>query len=117
MNNTNGYNIPKMHSMTKFVEYMMLFGSAMNFYGGPGEAFHKIFVKAAGLKAQHRVSEFSQQTANQYYHMMITNYAVKSCAVESINCKQNRATESKTSESSIKTDDITIELLGRYQFI
>jgi hypothetical protein len=39
-----------MHGMTKFVEYMILYGSAMNFYGGPGEANHNIFVKAAGLK-------------------------------------------------------------------
>jgi hypothetical protein len=46
--NTNGYNIPKMHGMTKFVEYMILYWSAINFYGGPGEANHKIFVKAAG---------------------------------------------------------------------
>jgi hypothetical protein len=118
MDNTNKYNIPKMHGMTKFVEYMMLFGSAIIFYGGPGEASHKIFVKAAGLKTQRRVSEFSQQTANQYYHTMLKNYAMKSCAVESrINYKQNGATESKTSQLSIKTDDITIELLGRYQFI
>jgi hypothetical protein len=117
MDNTNGYNTPKMHGMTKFVEYMMLLGSAINFYGGSAEASHKIFVKAVGLKTQRRVSEFAQETANQYYHMMLTNYAVKSCAVESINCKQNGATELKTSELSMKTYDITIELLGRYQFI
>jgi hypothetical protein len=48
--NTNGYNIPKMHGMTKFVEYMILYKSAMNFNGGPGEANHKNFVKAAGQK-------------------------------------------------------------------
>jgi hypothetical protein len=55
-----------MHGMTKFVEYMMLYGSAMNYYGGPGEANHKIFVKAAGQKTQHRVCEFAQQTVHQY---------------------------------------------------
>ncbi len=52
-----------MHGMTKFVEYMILYGSAMNFYGGPGEANHKFFVKAAGLKTQRRVCECAQQTA------------------------------------------------------
>ena len=36
LDNTNGYNLPKMHLMTKFVGYMMLYGSAMKFYGGPG---------------------------------------------------------------------------------
>ena len=38
---TNGYNIPKMHGMTKMQDYMRLFGSGINFYGGPGESAHK----------------------------------------------------------------------------
>jgi hypothetical protein len=46
--NTNGYNIPKMHGMTKMQTYITLFGSGINFYGGPCEAAHKTFVKAAG---------------------------------------------------------------------
>ncbi len=29
--NTNGYSIPKMHGMTKFVEYMIICRSDMNF--------------------------------------------------------------------------------------
>jgi hypothetical protein len=93
--NTNGYNIPKMHGMTKFVEYMILYGSAMNFYGGPGEANHKIFVKAAGLKTQRRICEFAQQTAHQYYHMILTNYAMQLCAIETSNTKQRGAIEKK----------------------
>jgi len=47
---SNQYNIPKYHAMTKFQYYIMLFGSAMNFFGGPGEAAHKVFVKAPGQK-------------------------------------------------------------------
>jgi hypothetical protein len=39
-----------MHGMTKMQSYIKLFGSGMNFYGGPGEAAHKIFVKSAGQK-------------------------------------------------------------------
>ena len=35
---TNQYNIPKFHGLTKFQRYIMLYGSAMNFFGGPGEA-------------------------------------------------------------------------------
>ena len=49
---TNQYCIPKMHAMTKFQYYIMLFGSAMNFFGGPGEAVHKVFVKAPGQKTK-----------------------------------------------------------------
>jgi hypothetical protein len=63
---TNSYNIPKMPGMTKMQEYMKLFGSGMNFYGGLGKATHKTFVKLAGQKTQRIVSEFAKQTANQY---------------------------------------------------
>ncbi len=49
---TNGYSAPKMHGMTKMQSCMKLFGSGMNFYGGPGEAAHKTFMKSAGLKEE-----------------------------------------------------------------
>jgi hypothetical protein len=68
---TNRYSIPKMHGMTKMQSYIKLFGSGMNFYGGPGEAAHKIFVKSAGQKTQSRLSKFAQQAAHQYYNMML----------------------------------------------
>jgi hypothetical protein len=42
----------KMHGITKMQEYIKIFGSGMNFYGGPGEAAHKTFVKSAGQKTQ-----------------------------------------------------------------
>ena len=67
---SNGYNIPKVHGLTKVQYYMCLFGSAINFYGGPGEASHKLFVKMPGSKTQRRVSEFAAQTAEQYYTIM-----------------------------------------------
>jgi hypothetical protein len=72
-----------MHGMTKMQEYMKLFGSGMNLYGGPGEAAHKTFIKLAGQKTQRRVSEFAKQTANQYYYMMLTEIPVQSCIVQS----------------------------------
>ncbi len=59
---TNGYRLPKMHGMTKMQSYIKRFCSGMNFYGGPGEAAHKTFVKSAGQKTQRRVGEFAQQT-------------------------------------------------------
>lgn len=72
---TNGYNIPKMHGITKMQTYITLFGCGMGFFGGTGESAHKQFVKAPGLKTQRRVSEFAQQIANQYYHVMIARHA------------------------------------------
>ena len=70
---SHGYNIPKLHGLTKVQYYMCLFGSAINFYGGPGEASHKSFVKAPGTKTQRRVGEFATQTAGQYYSIMAVN--------------------------------------------
>jgi hypothetical protein len=70
---SQGYNIPKLHGLTKVQYYMCLFGSAINFYGGPGEASHKLFVKAPGARTQKRVGEFATQTADQYYAIMVVN--------------------------------------------
>ncbi len=61
---------------------MKRYGSAINFYGGPGEAAHKYFVKAPGQKTQRRVSEFAVQTANQWYDMMVTKHAMSSIGME-----------------------------------
>jgi hypothetical protein len=41
-----------MHALTKFVDYMILFGSAINFFGGIGECNHKKFVKDTGCNTQ-----------------------------------------------------------------
>ncbi len=75
---TNGYNIPKMHGMTKMQFYITLYGCGINFFGGPGESSHKQFVKAPGLKTQRRVSEFACQTAKQYHHVMVNHHALTS---------------------------------------
>ena len=73
---TNGWNIPKMHGMTKMQDYMLRFGCAINFFGGPGESSHKQFVKAPGMKTQRRVCEFAVQTAKQFHHTMVTQHAM-----------------------------------------
>ncbi len=54
---------------------MTLFGSGINFYGGLGESAHKQFIKSPGQQTQQRVSEFAQQTALQYYNMLVSAYA------------------------------------------
>ena len=70
-----GHNIPKSNGVTKMQHYMCLFGSAMNFYGGPGESSHKYFVKAPGDNTQGRVPEFARQIANRIYECMIFEVA------------------------------------------
>ena len=39
-----------MHGLARMRDYICEFGSAINLYSGPGEASHKTFVKAPGLK-------------------------------------------------------------------
>ncbi len=72
-----------MHGITKMQEYMKLFGSGINFYGGPGEPAHKQFIKIPGQRTQCRVSEFAQQTALQYYNMLVSSHAAHDCQVRS----------------------------------
>ena len=117
---TNKYNIPKFHGLTKFQRYMMLFGSAMNFFGGPGEASHKYFVKAPGQKTQRRICEFAAQTATRLSEMMVTKHALRL-----IHCEESRlfqqggqATQCYSLEEgltiSTDNDDLTIGLAGKY---
>jgi hypothetical protein len=81
--NTNGYNLPKMHGITKMQEYMKLFGGGIIFYGGPGESAHKQFIKIPGQRTQRRVSEFAQQTTLQYYNMLVSSHAAHDCQIRS----------------------------------
>ncbi len=78
-----------MHQITKMQEYMMLFGSRINLYGGPGESAHKQFIKITGQRTQCRVSEFAQQTALQYYNMLVSSHAVHDCQIRSNFYKQS----------------------------
>jgi hypothetical protein len=113
--NTNEYRLPKMHGMTKMQTYIKLYGSGINFYGGPGEAAHKTFVKSAGQKTQRRLSEFAQQTANQYYHMILA-----SRAANQLNAELNRVYQVGTSDNDDHNDiddEVRIDLSGRYELI
>jgi hypothetical protein len=73
----------------KIEEYMKLFGSGINFYGGPGESAHKQLIKIPGQRTQHRVSEFAQQTALQYYNMLVSSHTAHDCQVRSNSYKQS----------------------------
>ncbi len=78
-----------MHGITKMQEYMKLFGSGINFYGGPGESAHKQFIKILDQRTQQRISEFAQQTAIQYYNMLVSGHALHDCQMRSNLCKQS----------------------------
>ncbi len=88
----------------------------MNFYGGPGEAAHKIFVKSAGQKKQRRVSKSAQQTAHQYYNMMLSTHAVQHVR-EDAYCLIQAGTEHVATQQDTDTDgedNVAIHLSGQY---
>ena len=108
---TNGWNIPKMHAMTKFMVYMKRYGSAMNFFGGPGEAAHKFFVKSPGLKTQRRAKEFAVQTAEQYYHVMVTQYSLRAIM------SQEDTHNVLRNPREYQNDDLSIYFCGKYSLV
>jgi hypothetical protein len=98
-----------MHGITKMQEYITLFGSGINFYGGPGESAHKQFIKIPGQRTQQRVSEFAQQTALQYYNMLVYGYAAHDCQMRSNLYKQSGNTDTDFDHTEPKRD-IVIEM-------
>ncbi len=114
---TNGYNIPKMHGITKMQDYIKLFGSGINFYGGPGKSAHKQFIKIPGQRTQRRVGEFAKQTALQYYYMLVSSYAAEECRISKANTKQIDFMEPKGDIERRKDDEVIISLTGKYEFI
>ena len=71
----NEWNLPKFHGMVKMLHFIQLFGSGINFYGGPAESHHKYFVKNPGQLTQRRVTEFAKQVANRVYEGMVFEIA------------------------------------------
>ncbi len=94
---------------------MRLFGSGNNFYGEPGESAHKQFIKIPVQRTQQRVSEFAQQTALQYYNMLVSSYAVHDCQIRSNFYKQSGNTDTDFDFTEPK-GDIVIEMSGKYDF-
>ncbi len=114
---TNGYRLPKMHGMTKMQSYINRFSSGMNFYGGPGEAAHKTFVKSTGQKTQRRVGKFAQQTAHQYYNYMLSTHAIQHLVYVS-SCLIQSGTEDLARQPNQDTDEddnVHILLSGKYE--
>ena len=67
---TNGYNIPKMHGITKMQTYMQLFGSGINFYGGPGESAHKLLVNGHNAELVNLQCKQQFNTITCWYQIM-----------------------------------------------
>merc|ERR1712086_594863 len=66
-----GWHLPKTHGLTKMQTYIILFGSAINFYGGIGESNHKDFVKDTATITQKRGNVFTSQCAYYCYETLV----------------------------------------------
>jgi hypothetical protein len=89
----------------------------MIFYGGPGEAAHKTFVKSAGQNTQRRVGKFAQQTAHQYNNYMLSTHAMQHLAYES-SCLIQSGTEDLARQPNVdrdEEDNVHINLSGKYE--
>ncbi len=80
----------------------------INFYVGPGESAHKQFIKIPGQRTQQRVSELAQQTAFQYYNMLVSGYAAYVCQIRFIFYKQSGNTDTGFDYTEPK-GDVVIE--------
>ncbi len=102
--------------MTKFQPFMKRYGSAINFYGGPGEAAHKFFVKAPGQKTQCRVSKYAVQTANQCYDIMVTKHEMRSIGMEmDWVVVQRKNIDIDPSDVVTELDDLSVTFRGKYR--
>ncbi len=73
------------------------------------------FIKIPGQRTQQRVSEFAQQTALQYYNMLVSGYAADDCQIISNLYKQSGKTDTDFDTTKPK-GDIVIEMSGKYDF-
>ncbi len=94
---------------------MKLFRSGIYFYGGPGESAHQQFIKIPGQRTQCRVSEFAQQTALQYYNMLVSSHAEHDCQIRSNFYNQSRNTGTDFDCTETK-GEVVMEMSGKYDF-
>ncbi len=94
---------------------MSLFGSGVHFYGGHGESAHMQFIEISRQRTQQRVSEFVQQTALQYYDMLVSSYAAHDCQIKSNFYKQSGNTDTDFDFTEPK-GDVFIEMSRKFEF-
>ena len=102
-----GWSLPTFNATTKFQDYMMRFGSAINFYGGVGECNHKQFVKLTGFNTHKRIQSFISKVATRYYAAITFEIAHKH--------SQHRLSNGVTgSYQTVSKNDGTVTMEGKY---
>jgi len=69
-----GWNLPKMHSLARMIDYMLKFGIAKNFSGQTGERALKSIVKDHAQQTQRRADKFTEQCAMREYEENVITY-------------------------------------------
>ena len=103
---SNGWHIPKFHSMPQFILSMQRFGSATNFDSSHGEGHHKDFVKKPGKNTNRRVDSFTGQVGQRYDESMLIRRAHSRVSQR---CPQRRYAHTYCS-----VDRDNIEFRGKY---
>ncbi len=75
----------------------------------------KQFIKIPGQRTQRRVSEFAQQTAFQYYNMLVSSNAAHDYQIRSNLYKQSGNTGTDFACTETK-GEVIIEMSGKYDF-
>ena len=91
--------------------FIQLFGSGMNFFGGPGESHHKTFVKIPGQQTQRRVGEFAVQVADRVYEDLLYT------TVQTFNEEESDIYESPCAQNNITghdDEDADFDMSGEY---
>ena len=110
----NGYKIPKFHGMMKMRYYIQLYGSGMNFFGGPGESHHKTFVKAPGKQTQRRVGEFAIQVADRFYENLLFTTAQTNNVINDCNNSDNKDDDDNDNDDDDDDNNYEMKLSGEY---
>ena len=71
-----GWNIPKMHALSKMPDTVLKFGSANNFSGQIGERALKGIVKDHASRTQRRADSFAQQCAQREYESNVVRFVM-----------------------------------------
>jgi hypothetical protein len=71
-----GWNLPKMHALSKMPHYMLRFGSANNFSGQIGERALKGIVKDHAARTQRHPANFAEQCAIREFESNAIKYVM-----------------------------------------
>ena len=77
-----GWDIPKMHSFARMIDYMLKFGMAKNFSGQTGERALKSIVKDHAQQTQRRADKFTEQCAMREYEENVIAYVYQDMALQ-----------------------------------